>query len=321
MAYNPNVIVGSTLTDLGRNAVESEALNVKKQLESAAQFYQLQARKADLEARRTEADKDRALRFFEVGQQKSLKERELDLEDKRLQTEASRWAQQFETNTGLKKQELGLMEKEINTRYGAGDPRMAVEVERTRAYRQEANKMAENAARDAQRQIDAAFSKLSKEKTPFNVPIFGKGGTELQLVGRQKAAEFIQQEELPKIRASLLASYGEPASMVQFIPETSPEGYPIYRAVANLLPEVTTQPASSQPTLNPFGPQPPPPPPGAGMDMGAIPWTLIGADNKVHTFATKGERDAALRAMQGESAPALQSGGYLRFDPQTGTFR
>lgn len=299
MAYTPNVVVGTTLTDLGRNAVENEALSVKKQLESAAQFYQLQSRKADLEARRTEADKDRALRFFEVGQQKSLKERELDLEDKRLQTEASRWAQQFETNTGLKKQELGIMQDEVNKRY---DPnlmltgRSAGDMANVAAQVADRNARAKAAASRANAMIPSLRAKRAEQ---LGNQWFTSAATGKKLADEEPAAKYI---------ADIYTALGEDASLVQWDGGTF---LPI---------EIKEPPIGSRTVINPLGP-PPPPPAGAGTDMGAIPWTLIGPDNKVHTFATKGERDAALRAMQGESAPALQSGGYLRFDPQTGTFR
>lgn len=299
MAYNPNVIVGSTLTDLGRNAVESEALNVKKQLESAAQFYQLQARKADLEARRTEADKDRALRFFEVGQQKSLKERELDLEDKRLQTEASRWAKQFETNTGLKNRELDLMKLGIDKQF---DPsfmtgRSAGDMANVAAQVEDRNARAKAAASRANAMIPSLRAKRAEQ---LGNQWFTSAATGKKLADEEPAAKYI---------ADIYTALGEDASLVQWDGGTF---LPI---------EIKEPPIGSRTVINPLGP-PPPPPAGAGTDMGAIPWTLIGPDNKVHSFATKEERDAAYKSMQAqEAAPAIQSGGYLRFDPQTGTFR
>lgn len=307
VAYTPNVVVGTTLTDLGRNAVENEALSVKKQLESAAQFYQLQSRKADLEARRTEADKDRALRFFEVGQQKTLKERELDLEDKRLQTEASRWAQQFETNTGLKNRELDLMKLGIDKQF---DPSLMT----GRSAGDIANIAAQVADRNARAKATASRA---------NAMLQGIVASEPDRI-KQRASEwftntpFATREQKLKTDQDINAIFtalGEDASLIELSPDR--------RQFIPLEVAAPTRGGGINPSAIPpaLPPQAGPTPTAGPTDMGAIPWTLIGPDNKVHTFATKEERDAALRAMQGESAPAIQSGGYLRFDPQTGTFR
>lgn len=316
MAIN-DTFYGSTLTDLQAAKTRAAGLDAEVEWRKRADFFNLAAKKADLESRKAEADKDRALRFYEVGQQKSLKERELDNEDKRLTAEAKRWTSQFDqraTENQLDRQNALDIAK---TQWGSDrvDPRLAIEVERTRAARQEANGIAENAAKEGQRQIDATFSKLSKANKTFNW-WGGEGAAFHEKAGRNKAAELIAQDELPKIRASLLAAFGEPASLVQFLPETDAEGNVKYRAVAKLLPEVSmpTRSALPPPTL---GPPIPTLQPGSRPDESAIPWTLIGPDGKAHQFQSQEERNAALRAMQmQQSGPPM-----LQWNPQTGAFQ
>src|SRR5438105_2304662 len=95
-----NAIVGSTLTDLGRIGYEQDALKNKEDLQRMSDFFALASKRADLQARQTEADKERALKFFELGQSKTLAERKLDLEDKALTAEANRWAEGLKFQAG-----------------------------------------------------------------------------------------------------------------------------------------------------------------------------------------------------------------------------
>lgn len=290
--------VASNLTDLGRLSFEQDALKKKADLEMMSRLYDLASRKADLDARKQEADKDRALKYFEVGSTRSLKERELDNENKRLTAEANRWAEQLKATQSEGAATRASTEKIAGMQLNPAllSPKSAGDIAATNAEIDRTNAIAESAASEANRML----SIYEQERKRRGGEWFTSQGTadaeynkKLGDIRNQvgEGGKYIDYDMgTQQYRARKLKPVG-------FGPGPSSSTAPVPAAVAPVAGGLPAAPAAAE---------------------SPIPWTLLGPNKSVQQFPTREELDAAMRAMQMKDA---MGGGYLRFDPATGSFQ
>jgi hypothetical protein len=325
-----NVIAGTTITDLSRSAREAE----QNDLQQAAQFFQLMSRQAELKARQNEAAQDRALRYYQVGSEQSLKEKALANEQRRLEQEANRFQEtlkfQGEQGAAGRQSAEKIAGMQFNPVLMGG--RSVGDLANLGANVSEANAKAAAAASKANALLGVA--KAKRDRSANNI-----GG----ILGMSPLWTTPDEatDEYSKDLNAIMSGLGPDAGLVAF-DRGSDQFVPVPISAPRIgTPGATSDGMGAAPM---FLPPPGDTEAGVGMaplpvssgsaNMENVPWTLIGPDGRAQTFASREERDAAYRALIASAPPPSRTGmqpaapvpvvpvtnagaGKLRWNPQT----